>query len=305
MINVNASQIKKIADEFDITFKDEEKNSSKTIHEIESLKNNWNDEHIIPYFDSFQTEKGRIIRLNDGICKQKSLYRYVYNRYIRLGNNIKCNLDGIDYVNYWLDVIIDQLEFVISQYRDLGDISWFPKSYLIYNEWDKLYYIRESFINIKNSINYNFNYVRETENGIHNLNSKIKIEKFKRNYDEYRNRKSSKNMKGNYVGMSASVDKITDVIDGYIRTERVIKDKIVGYNKRFSSCYNSGNSGTIGNNSRYIDESLTAKIYNLDDYNKFVKDLNNSYKQASKHAENILSNAGRAIGKNVSNIDKL
>ena len=178
MVNVNVDNLKSITSEYSNTLKKEKENNSNIYKSFNELPKYWHDTHSEKMASSYNTEKQRIIRLTEDIEKQLEIYKYLENSYSVLGNKIMCDKDNVSYVLSKLDIVIDQLDYVKYQYDNLGDISFYPRAYLIYNEREEVVRLKNSFIGIKNSIQNEFKYVDDIEKAVSDMVDKCSVEQF-------------------------------------------------------------------------------------------------------------------------------
>lgn len=178
MIEVNISNLEEIISNYNEIIKKIEENNSNIIQNFNDLSKNWKDEKNQRLTSNFNLEKHRIIKLEDNVKEQLSVYKYIEAGYKELGNKIKCNLNSRDLINSKLDDIINTLNVILSQYNSLGDISFYPKANIIYNQKKEIRTVLTSFNNIKENINSKFDKVEEIEKTVAEYVSKFNIETF-------------------------------------------------------------------------------------------------------------------------------
>lgn len=178
MVNVDVSKVRSVEKIYSDVLTEMDENNLTLLDEFNQLYDNWNDNRAEKMKSSFTLEKNRIIRLLDDIRNQYKIYQYIDKSYSIYGNKISCNLDNYTYIMDKIDIVIEQLKFVRDQYRDLGDISFYAKAYLIYDEMEVLDDLISHFINLKSEIKEKFKYVEDVEKNITDLVDNNNIEVF-------------------------------------------------------------------------------------------------------------------------------
>ena len=178
MINVNVSKLKNVVNEYNNILKKEDNNNANIIQAFTSLSKNWKDERSSNMLSNFNTEKNRIIRLMDDMNKQLNIYSYLEGSFNIFGNKIMCDIDNVSYVYSKLDIIIDQLSYIKALYNNLGDISFYPGAYIIYNQRDEVSNLLTSFKSLKSTIQKEFKYISEIEKNVSDMVDKNQVEVF-------------------------------------------------------------------------------------------------------------------------------
>lgn len=178
MINVNVEKLKSAQTEYSNALKREKLNNNSIFQGFNNLTKYWHDTHIDKMSSNYNSEKQRIIRLAEDIGKQIEIYKYLVDSYSVLGNNIMCDKDNASYIISKIDIVIDQLDYVKYQYDNLGDISFYPRAYLIYNERDEVSSLKNSFVSIKNNIQNKFKYIDDVEKNVSSLVDQSTVEQF-------------------------------------------------------------------------------------------------------------------------------
>lgn len=181
MIEVDVSKLSNVLELLEEYKKQLDENNMKIVEEFGNLKKFWHDQKYINFESSFLLEKKRIIKNAENINSQINLYNYIKNKYNLLGNKIKCSLNNKDRVTDKLNSIIDDLNWMIERYNNLGNISFYPNANAIRKQKSQLMKLKESFESIKNNIEEKFNYIEEVENNIQEKIMSIKIEVFSLN----------------------------------------------------------------------------------------------------------------------------
>lgn len=178
MIEVDIDKIKSIINNYENIIKKIEQNNTDIIRNFDLLTRTWKDTRINNMTTSFNLEKQRIIRLENNIKDELSIYKLIEIGYEKLGTKIKCNLDSKDLINNKLDNIISTLSDIIYAFNNLGDISFYPRANLIYSSRNEIENILELFKAIKENINDKFTTIIEIEKNISEKLNSIRIEKF-------------------------------------------------------------------------------------------------------------------------------
>lgn len=155
---------------------------------LNAFKYSWNDQKCQTMLGVANLERGKINRLNSDMKNELSIYKYAYEKYKKLGRSVKYNDGNSDYIIHKLDVVSDQLEFVIEQFgqRCLGNLNWVDTNTLriIHAQRDRLIMIRNAFDNAREIVTDNMNYIEGVESSIADMSKNVKIESFARNYYE-------------------------------------------------------------------------------------------------------------------------
>lgn len=181
MIEVNIPTLKESILEYKEILKKIEENNADIIYNFEQLSKYWQDERINKLKTNFNIEKQKIINLESNIKTQLSIYNELETNYIKLGNKIKCNLNSKSTVLLKVDNIISIINKIITQYNNLGDISFYPRSYIIYNQKKDIYNILQDYKTIRKNITDTYNTIEEIEKNVSEKLNAITIEKINLN----------------------------------------------------------------------------------------------------------------------------
>ncbi len=176
MININVSKLNDVISDYSVLVDRIKKNNDNIIGNFYLMKKNWNDNRINAMSSNFNKEKVKYVGLQEDIVSQLYIYRFISSKYGELGNKVKCNLDGKGLIYYKLDNIISQLNTVMWQFNNLGDISFYPNSAIIFEYRDDLKNIIDSFSNIRDRIKSKFDYVSSIESTVSEKLRDLKIE---------------------------------------------------------------------------------------------------------------------------------
>ena len=155
---------------------------------LNAFKYSWNDQKCQTMLGVANLERGKINRLNSDMKNELSIYKYAYEKYKKLGRSVKYNDGNSDYIIHKLDVVSDQLEFVIEQFgtNNLGNLNWLEPNLFrtLYAERDRLIRIRNAFDTVRDDITSNMNYISNVEYEIGKMVKNIDVVSINRNYYE-------------------------------------------------------------------------------------------------------------------------
>mgnify|MGYP002855346674 CR=1 FL=1 len=177
MIDVNVEELNTLVETYEEIIKKIEENNNEIIQNFNDLTNHWKDERMIQLSSNFNLEKQRITHLENNVKEEQEIYKTLANEYKKLGNKIKCNTEGQNLINTKLDSIINLINSILYQYNSLGDISFYPRAYIIYNQRKEVQNILKSFKSIKEKINQKFNTIKEIEKTISERLNNLTVEK--------------------------------------------------------------------------------------------------------------------------------
>ncbi len=181
MIEVRVKELETIVNKYNCILDQINENNTNLFGCFTDISKYWNDDRKINLYTSYKLEKNRIIKLTDNIKEVKEVYEYLYNAYSTFGEVIKCNLDSKDNIIYKLDKIINQIQNLIYQYDNLGDISSYYNSHKIYTQKSKLLDILDTYKTIKSKITADYDSIKEIETEAQDKLNKISIETFNLN----------------------------------------------------------------------------------------------------------------------------
>lgn len=181
MIEVRVKELETIVNKYNCILDQINENNTNLFGCFTDISKYWNDDRKINLYTSYKLEKNRIIKLTDNIKEVKEVYEYLYNEYSTFGEVIKCNLDSKDNIIYKLDKIINQIQNLIYQYDNLGDISSYYNSHKIYTQKSKLLDILDTYKTIKSKITADYDSIKEIETEAQDKLNKISIETFNLN----------------------------------------------------------------------------------------------------------------------------
>lgn len=176
MIEVDLKKVRKVITKYNEIIKTLEENNTAIIYNFNELNQHWQDGRITKLKGNVNLEEQRILNLEKNIKSQLSVYREIEKGYEKIGKQVHCNLNGQEILNLKLDSIISQISNIIERYNSLGDISFYPRAYLIYRNKEKMRRVLKEFKTIKKSLNEKFNEIREVEKNVHDKLAAIKIQ---------------------------------------------------------------------------------------------------------------------------------
>ena len=176
MVEIDIKKIKNVISDYNDIIEELEEDNTILINKFNELQNYWNDQNRIKLSTNFKYEKQRILNLENNIKEQQKVYKTIESNYEKIGNKIKCNLDNQDLLNNKIDIVIDKISSIINEYNNLGDISFYSKSYLIYNQKDNMKDSLSILKKLKTELNNKLSQIRDIEQQISELLSTIKVE---------------------------------------------------------------------------------------------------------------------------------
>ena len=188
MVKVDVVKLGRAIESYSAIINNLNSNDSKVTQKFNDLRNSWVDNKSKNMVNSVNSDYAKIKGLNSDMKKQLSVYQYAYNKYRKLGKNIQYNNDNTNYIIHKLDIVSDQLEFVIEQFgtNNLGNLNWLEPNLFrtLYAERDRLIRIRNAFDTVRDDITSNMNYISNVEYEIGKMVKNIDVVSINRNYYE-------------------------------------------------------------------------------------------------------------------------
>ena len=178
MINTDVSMFKDLIQGYTNVLKKISENNTAIISDFNDLTKYWHDLESNKLNSSVNLEIQRMLNLESNIKEQIDIYKYLENEYKKIGNKIKCNIEAKDMIDNKLNNIINSLNDIINQYNNLGDISFYPKSYVIENQKNDINKLIENFYNIKNTIYNTFTSISNIESVVNERLESLKVQMF-------------------------------------------------------------------------------------------------------------------------------
>lgn len=178
MINVDIALLKEFTRGYSDIIKKLEDSNKDIIHNLKELKKYWHDEKVINLSISSAYEIQRMLKLESDAKSQLEIYKYLENEYSKIGKKIKCNLEAKNVLDTKLVNIIDMINNIFNQYNDLGDISFYPKAYVIENQKNNLKELLDSFVSLKENLLNTFNTISSIENTVSDRLEEIEVQMF-------------------------------------------------------------------------------------------------------------------------------
>ena len=178
MVNVDVPKLREIKIEFDKVIENTEKNDNNVVHYFNELSELWQDNNSVRLYDSFNAEKNKYSLLLNDMKKYSNIYSTLIDGYGFFGNKIKCDESNSSYVLYKIDVIIEQLKYLNVLYDNIGDISFYHNSGLIYDEKEQINSMLDFFTNLRNNIDSDIKSIINIEKNVSDLLENVSIEKF-------------------------------------------------------------------------------------------------------------------------------
>ena len=167
MVKVDVVKLGRAIESYSAIINNLNSNDSKVIQKFNDLRNSWVDNKSKNMVNSVNSDYAKIKGLNSDMKKQLSVYQYAYNK---------------------LDIVSDQLEFVIEQFgtNNLGNLNWLEPNLFrtLYAERDRLIRIRNAFDTVRDDITSNMNYISNVEYEIGKMVKNIDVVSINRNYYE-------------------------------------------------------------------------------------------------------------------------
>ena len=106
--------------------------------------------------------------------KVHDIYRYLYEKYIEIGNEIKYELTSKDSIIIALNNYINRFDVIIRKYNSL-DLSFCPESIIIEQQKNNLLHTKNLLIETKNNINNTFQNIDNIEKYVKDKINEINI----------------------------------------------------------------------------------------------------------------------------------
>ena len=178
MIDTDVSLFKELIQGYSSALKKIEEYNNDIISNFNELSKYWHDSKSLKLNSSVKLEIQRMVNLESNIKDQLEIYKYLENEYKKIGNKIKCNLEAKDMIDNKLVSIISAINNILNQYNELGDISFYPKSYVIENQKNDIKNILDSFNNIKEKVNNTFISIQNIESTVSERLEGIEVQMF-------------------------------------------------------------------------------------------------------------------------------
>lgn len=178
MIDTDVSLFKELIQSYSSTLKKVEEYNNDIISNFNELNKYWHDSESLKLNSSVKLEIQRMVNLESNIKEQLEIYKYLENEYKKIGNKIKCNLEAKDMIDNKLVSIISTINNILNQYDELGDISFYPKSYVIENQKNDIKNLLESFNNIKEKVYNTFTSIQNIESTVSERLEGIEVQMF-------------------------------------------------------------------------------------------------------------------------------
>ena len=178
MIDTDVSLFKELIQGYSSALKKIEEYNNDIISNFNELSKYWHDSKSLKLNSSVKLEIQRMVNLESNIKNQLEIYKYLENEYKKIGNKIKCNLEAKDMIDNKLVSIISAINNILNQYNELGDISFYPRSYVIENQKNDIKNILDSFNNIKEKVNNTFISIQNIESTVSERLEGIEVQMF-------------------------------------------------------------------------------------------------------------------------------
>lgn len=176
MIEIDLKKLKSNISSYSELIESAEKNNTEIIHNFTELDNYWQDFRKNKLNASVNSEERDFLNLEKNLKQQLEIYKEIEQEYSKIGKNIKCNLNGQNTIDLRLNAIINKINNIITAYNNLGDISFYHRAYLIYNQKEKMQELLESFKQIRKNINNTFDEIKKIEAFVEKESKSIKIQ---------------------------------------------------------------------------------------------------------------------------------
>ena len=184
MIDVDVSQLNTLVNQYNNILKRVDELYSDIIHNYKELYKVWQDMKSIHLSTSVSSEYSRMLKLKQNIKDQKNVYFLIYQGYKNLGYKIHCDLKKQDFINYKITEILQLLHTIHNQFSNLGDVSFSPKKYHIYQQQKSIKSIIDSMKDLKSKINDKYKRIQEIETQVEERLQGISVEGFVLNHYE-------------------------------------------------------------------------------------------------------------------------
>ena len=106
--------------------------------------------------------------------KVHDIYIYLYEKYIEMGNEIKCELTSKDSIIIALSDYINKFDVIIKKYNAL-DLEFCPESIIIDQQKSNLLHTKNLLVETKNNINDAFQNIDNIEKYVKDKINEINI----------------------------------------------------------------------------------------------------------------------------------
>ncbi len=183
MVEVDIKELEEQLNELNQVIQDYEYYSNQIYHEFQNVSFHWNDHRKQKLFLFVDTEKKKSQQIITDLKQQYQIYLQTYKNYCEIGKKIQCNLDAKEFVLRKIDLVINQVEEILTRYDNLGDLSFFRFREKIYNEKEILRNQLEILYEIRKIVKEKYAQIERIESKTQQELSKNTILKISLNLD--------------------------------------------------------------------------------------------------------------------------
>lgn len=180
MVNVDVKKINESIKTYKNVINNLSNNDISIEGKFNELKRYWNNPNSVKLYNALDSTTKQVKYLESDMKSQLDVYSYISNSYSRLGNKVYFNNDNVSYIDYKLDVIVDQFEFILSQWGSIGletgRAGWFPKFRTIFDLRNDYLKARDAFDDIKEAIDNKMDYIKNVENEVSRRVNNVNVE---------------------------------------------------------------------------------------------------------------------------------
>jgi hypothetical protein len=150
---------------------------TKIFNEFNEISIFWKDNTANEFFKKLEYEKLNFNKEQIKMKNELEVYKYIYNSYKEIGNDILCNLNSKKYIIDKLNKIKEKLENILIEYNDLNTSICIEAEEYLKNEKEKIKEILDTTKLTKNTIENTFKEIEKVEQEVNNkLNKLEKLE---------------------------------------------------------------------------------------------------------------------------------
>lgn len=175
MIDVNVSNLKDDIANLEILIQEYEEIKLNLFNRLKDSTIDWVDSKSVKFSDAIYLDKQETEVFIQSLKDKKDMFKFIYEKYIKLGKQIKCNLDGQKTIIGNIDDCIGQIDSIIEEFDKIKIVKDERVQSMINYEKNRARKVREYLKSLKKDIIKIFGEIEEIEKSINVKISSLEV----------------------------------------------------------------------------------------------------------------------------------
>lgn len=174
MVDVDTIELKNYIDSLNSLIEEYEEIKLNLFNQLNNSFMNWQDGNSLVFESKIFEEKQEASLILTSLKNKKDVFSLIYNKYVEIGKQIKCNLDNKESLIRNIDGVINETNSVINSFNGV-DMGYFGGDIMAAK--NKIVAAKGKLIEVKDSVSKMYNRIEEMERLINNKIKELEVVK--------------------------------------------------------------------------------------------------------------------------------